>query len=409
MSNESLPRPHVRAGVITAALALVVASCGTSPGETKSGESLDDMSPTTLRVQSSHAPDAAPSRAYQAWQEAVEKGSNGKLKFEMFYKDALAPITEAEDALASGLIDIATHAPMYNAARFPTENLIQSMNSMITPSPVAGTLQGMGAQTEFAFDDVYSSPMPEQGVQPLIQPMAVIPVYHLGCSGDPVRSPEEAAGKRVRVPGEHLGSEVKALGMVPTATTISELYESLERGVVDCVLAPPADIRDLGLLDVIDHWVIDPEVMWTGVSGVQVSMSKDAWDGLPEAARQLLWDTAAEAFLPTIIKGVLDDSADAISQATEKGIKFHTWNEDARTALRDFHADTIASAAAELDNGKEFVARFNELHEQWLKELPELGFDTATAKDTFEEFDTGDIDFKPYVERIKKARAAGRP
>lgn len=408
MSKRAPSHRHRHPWVIIAGIALVATACGSPSDADSSGQSLADMEPTTLQVQSSHSPEAAPSRAYQAWQKAVEEASEGKLTFEMHYNDALAPITEVEDALATGLMDIGTHAPMYNPARFPTEDLLQSLNSTIKPSPIAGTLQAVGAQTEFAFDDANSSETTE-GTVPLIKPMTVIPAYHLGCAGSPVRSLDEAAGKRVRVPGEHLGAEAKALGMTPTATEISEVYESLERGVVDCILASPSDIRDLGLIDVIDHWVIDSETMWTGVSGVQISMSKDSWDELPTAAQDVLWNTATEAFIPTLVEAVLEDTADSIEKSEKQGVEFHSWRADAKAALKKFHEDTIVKTTKELDNGDEVVTRFTELHQTWLEDLPRLGFDDSKSKDEFVDFDPAAVDLEPYVERLKEVRDAGRP
>src|SRR5690625_3788135 len=163
--SERSRRTGIWTAVVTAA-GIVLASCGGGQGGAVEEASLADMDPITLQVQSAHGPNAAPSRGFDAWAEAVEEASDGAITFEMFYSSALAPISEVEDALASGLFDIGTHAPMYNAARFPTVNIIQSLNSTITATPLAGTLQGMGAQTEWLFD-VYSSPFEDQGVQPL--------------------------------------------------------------------------------------------------------------------------------------------------------------------------------------------------------------------------------------------------
>ncbi|SFB56353.1 TRAP-type C4-dicarboxylate transport system, substrate-binding protein [Amycolatopsis marina] len=396
----------------TAVLLLAVAACGTDTDGADAGGELATMSPVTLRVQSAHGPDAAASRAFDAWKEAVEEASEGKLQFEMFYGGALAPLTETEEGLAAGLVDIASHAPIYNPAQFPAENVIQQMNSVIAPQPLAGTLQALGAQTELALEEVYPPQFEEQGLHPLLVPATVIPAYHLVCTDDPVRTLDEAEGTRVRVPSEHLGSEAEALGMTPTATTIAELYEAMERGVVDCALAAPSDIRDLGLIDVVDHWILDPEVMWSGVSSFHVSISKTTWDGLPVAAQRILWDTAGEVFLRTMTEAALADTAEAITQAQQGGVRFHRWNEDIRGALRGHQQTVAGSATAEMDRGEEFGARFAALHDEWLNALPELGYEPSLDA-SFEEFASGftdsGFDLGPFVSRVVEVRSAHRP
>lgn len=405
-----------RRGGVLIATVLLLSGCGTDAtlagGSASSGESLAEMSEVTLRVQSAHPPDAAASRAFDTWKEAVERESGGKIRFEMFYSGALAPLTEVEEGLAAGLVDIATHAPVYNPAQFPLENVVQQLNSVIAPTPLAGTLQGLGAQTELALDDVYPPQFTDQGIQPLLLPAAVVPAYHLACAGEPVRSLQEAAGKRVRVPSEHLAKEAEAIGMTPTAMTISELFEAMQRGVVDCTLAAPQDIRDLGLLDIVDHWMIDPQVMWTGVSSFHLSTSKSTWDSLPVAAQRLLWDTAGEVFLPALVEGFLADTADTLKQAQERDISFHEWNDDVRDALRTHQERTVASAAATIDNGDALVSQFLELHEAWLAALPELGYD-ASADTSFRAFADAYVgapfDLSSFIERIQQARSAHRP
>jgi TRAP-type C4-dicarboxylate transport system substrate-binding protein len=371
-----------------------------------------DVPETVLRVQSVHAPGAAASKAFDAWADAVADRSDGKLTFELFYAGALAPLTEVEEGLASGLIDIATHAPAYNPAQFPLENTIQRLNSAIAITPLAGTMQGIGAQTEFAFDDVTPPYFEERGLQPLLVPAAVVPAIHLACAGEPVTSLADASGTRVRVPSEPIGAEATAVGMTPTATTIAELFESLDRGVVDCVLATPPDMRDLGLFEVIDHWVIDPEVMFSGFSSFHLSMSQGAWDGLPDVAKRLLWDTAGEVFLRTVMEEFLADTADAIAKAADAGIEFHVFEGDLRAALADYQRQVFEAVAQEVDSGPAFVDRFTTLHEQWLGLIGELGYDEEVdgSFEVFSErFPTASLDLGPFIDHVNQTRSAYRP
>lgn len=404
-------RTRLVAGVV--GFALLASACGAdSTGATGDDISLTDMPQVVLRVQSAHGPDAAPSRALDAWHEVVDVRSNGRIQFEMFQGGSLAPLPEIEEGLESGLLDIATHSPVYNPAQFPTENVIQAMNSTIDPTPLAGTLQAYGAQAEFALDDLYPAQFEENGMQPLLVPALVVPSYHLACAGEKVQSLDDAEGVRVRVPSEHLAGEVEALGMSPTSTSVDELYEALQRGVVDCVLATPFDIRDMGLTELIDYWVIDSEAMWSGVTSFHLSMSQAAWDDLPTEAQQLLWETAGTSFLPTILAESLSETADGINQAEQEGVEFHEWDEEVRTTLREYQEEALENAAAEMDNGQEFSDRFMELHEHWLEILPDLGYDSSievSYEDFPEAHQEETIDLEPFLDRVNEIRAEHSP
>lgn len=395
-------------------MAITMAACSASGTDAESdsasgAEQFADMPETTLRVQSANAPDTAPSRAFDAWQKAVEKETGGRLKFEMFYGGALAPLDEVEEALSSGLVDIATHVPAYSPAEFPRDNTVQQLNSLVAPAPL-GTLQGLGAQTEFALDGWAEDQFDTQGLKPLLVPAAVISSMQLVCEGDPVRSLAEADGIRVRVPSEHHGTEATAVGMTPTATTNAELYEAVQRGIVDCAVMSPQDVRDLGLIDVIDHWMLDPEAGFSGFSSFHLSMSKATWDGLPVAAQRVLWDTAGEVFLPAITEGYLTDAAETMRQAADNGVEFHPWRDDLREKLRGHQKTVVTKVKDVTDDGEAVVKRATDLHEKWEKLVRDLGYDKQL--DSFETWasdSAGKLELDRFIDSVSEMRKAHRP
>ncbi|SFB40718.1 TRAP-type C4-dicarboxylate transport system, substrate-binding protein [Amycolatopsis marina] len=396
--------------IVAVVMTVMMAACSTGGADRGSGaDRFADIPEMTLRVQSANAPDTAPSRAFTVWQEAVEEATDGRLTFEMFYAGALAPLDEVEEALSSGLVDIATHVPAYSPAEFPHDSTVQRLNSLVEPAPL-GTLQGLGAQTEFALGGWAEDQFAAQGLKPLLVPAAMISSMQLVCGDEPVRSLAEAEGIRVRVPSEHHGTEATALGMTPTATTNAELYEAVQRGIVDCAVMSPQDVRDLGLVDVIDHWMLDQQAGFSGFSSFHLSMSKSTWDTLPVEAQRVLWDTAGEAYLPAITEGYLNDVAETMSQAADAGVQFHSWRDDLRERMLAHQSAVIDSVRGEKDDGEAVVAGVVETHEKWAKLVRDLGYETQLGSfETWSSGSAGQLQLDSFIGSVVELREAHRP
>ena len=427
---------HVKCVAAAATMALVLAACGDAEdaddgdpaaadesetadpdADVDYAEALADMDEIELRVQSLYGPEVDLSRGFERWGEVIEEKSGGKISFEVFYAGALVALTDIEDGLDAGLVDIAIHHPIYSPSQFPLDNLVQDLGPVGEQTPVVGALQGMGAHAEFGFEDPYFGMMQDHGLEILVPFIAVQPNFHLICADSPVRSLEEAAGKRVRVSGESYAAEVEALGMSPVSLTGGEIYEGMQRGVVDCNVGGVVDARDMGLLELGDHWTMDSEVMFPGISSVHVSIGTQVWNDLPIEAQRLLWDTAWDEWLGEVLQARLSDPADAVTKAQEAGIEFHQWEDDAREALREHQEDSIESvrerAEEWVDDGDAFVDRFIELHEKWLGiTVDDLGFSDEEHQ-TYEAFaevnPEGDVDVVPFIERMKEEFAQYRP
>lgn len=408
-------------GLVT--VAALLTACGAdadspedadSPGDTNSpgDEAPDagafaDMEETTLTIQTASPPGTSVSDAYEAWAEAVEEKSDGKLKFEINYGVALVPFGEVEEGLASGLLDIANHAPAFSPAQFPVDGRIQQLNSIPAATPL-GILQGIGAQNEFGLEGPFKDELVGQGLMPLLAPLLVVS-EQLVCGSAPVTSLAEASGTSVRVPGEVHAAEVEALGMVPTATTTDEQYEAMQRGIVECSVMSPQDVVDRGIIDVIEHWTLDPDVSFSAYSSLHMSMSKVAWDDLPVEAQRLLWDTAGSVYLPSVVSASLIDNAAAIAEAADRGIELHEWADDAQNALSAHQTETVEMVAQE---HQQLVDDFTAVHEDWLATLLDLGYGETMDQSWADFAKSGaaeSLDLGEFISAVQEVRVSARP
>lgn len=382
------------------------APTATADGDRDYAALLADMDPVTLQVQALYGPDNLVTQAFAEYGRAVEEVTDGKISFEMYYSGSLVPITELEEGMVSGLIDMAGHITIYSPATFPVSNLTSSLGFVGEGTPVVGTLQRLAANIEFGFRPEHHDEMTGFGLQPIVPLLAPYPNFHLLCSGGPATSLAETTGKRVRVASPLYGAEAESLGMEPVQLVGAETFEGLQRGIVDCVIGTPVDARDQGLIELGDHWTVSPDVAFAGFTSYHISMSKRVWDELPVAAQQVLWDLAVDVYVRNFIEDAILETANALQVGAELGVEFHTWEPDAAQALRS-HQDSVIEQArgqmqAHSDDPDGFVDEYLELHDKWLAIVEELGYGDVDAETWFglaaEERTSLDVD--AFIDRL---------
>ena len=110
----------------------------------------------------------------------------------------------------------------------------------------------------------------------------------------PITSIADMQKMKIRLGGMMAGKAAQKLGINITAVPAAELYESLQRGVIDGgeFSGPKAD-DSLKLQEVAPYWCAPAWYQSAGVNGVMVNM--DAWNALPEQY-QTAFEMAARLF-----------------------------------------------------------------------------------------------------------------
>src|SRR5699024_10950283 len=113
-------------------------------------------------------------------------------------------------------------------------------------SPVISQLQGYGSAQFGQENQAIQDEIQEAGIVTLLTMVQQMPNNPMICMGEPVQSVADFSGKRIRVPGAGWATEVEALGATPVNVVQAEVYEALERGVIDCAVQSPGNSLDLG-------------------------------------------------------------------------------------------------------------------------------------------------------------------
>jgi len=253
--------------------------------------------------------------------EAVEERTGGDLTFK-FYPggqifDARATLTGIGDELS----DAGFLVPQY----FPKE----LSNIGVMPDLLMMNKHEVPAAGAFIETMMFDCPgcaaeMKANGIRMLASHAAA--PYNIMCR-DEIGSVADLAGLKFRSAGDALGRATKSWGGVPVSMSSGEIYEGLQRGQLDCAVAPKAWLIIYGLADVV-KFVYDLPI-GAGVGMGIFTINDDVWEDLSRDHKEAILTELPGLLAGTIVDGYGTDTAASIELAKEKGI-------------------TLASAPAEL-------------------------------------------------------------
>jgi TRAP-type C4-dicarboxylate transport system substrate-binding protein len=104
----------------------------------------------------------------------------------------------------------------------------------------------------------------------------------------PVRTLEDFKGMRIRTPSAAQSSQLEALGAIPIDMPVTQIYNNLDRGVIDASMIPMSAALDFKLIEVAKYFTIEAPL---GRSPFLVAMSEKSYGRLPAASKKVIDDT----------------------------------------------------------------------------------------------------------------------
>lgn len=273
--------------------------------------------------------------------EIVKERTGGNFEILNVY-DSLSPLKENLDGVKIGAFEAGFIIASLHPGKTPTLNVF---NLPFLP------LGDMNVQAR-VMAGYYKLPPVAQDVArwdaTVILPHA-LPSYELVGRGRKPMTVAELKGMRVRAPGE-LGDALKKVGAVPTSMQATEVYQGLERGMVDAAAFPYFAMKIYRTQDVCEWYTTN--VGFGITSGFTVAGLKP-YNAIPDQYKALLEAAAKEA-------------------VTRHIEIFRQEEEDGQAALKAKNLQAISYSAQE-------IARFVEqagkpIWEDWVAEMNGKGF-----------------------------------
>ena len=292
--------------------------------------------PVQLKLAYPSAPNNAIYQAFASWADDVNKAAAGDAEIKIFAGGVIGDNSNMYDRITSGATDIGF------AVFGPVSSIFARSNVATLPFEAKNHREDVLALWRLYAKGVTTV---EYGqVHPLA--FVVFPglVIH---SKKPIHNLADMKGLKISVEGRVLSQMMPRLGAAPISLQPGELFQSLQRGLVEAVPQGWPSVPTFHLNEVTNFHLEAPLGFNTGY----VFMNKDSYAKLPEKARAVVDSLSGEAFVKRL--SAADDTMEAVG--------------------RDQTKATPGQTIAQLDPAEE--ARWKELvapvTEDWVKTTPD--------------------------------------
>ena len=309
--------------------------------------------------------------AVDAYAAAVAERSEGAIEVTGFAMSLLS-LPEASPGLRDGLADVAFVLPPYYPAEYATNLFLHEMNLLINlvDAPTGKEpLAFAGAMLEYTFNNCPECLEEYKAQNQVYTGGGVTPLYNLLCKDVAVTSVEDLQGLRLRAGGAGFVRFAEAFGAQGVRLPVSEAYEGLDQGIIDCAMLSAPELTNYNLHEVVtDITLAVPGGAFAGVSSANVNA--DRWKALDDAGREaLLWGGSHMSASTTW--NFFTDDVTAIEHAREKGINIQPADAELLEAVKTFSQadlETVSTLFRDTYNvarSYEIAADFVPLLEKW--------------------------------------------
>lgn len=302
----------------------------------------------TLRCQHFLSPKASvPARFMEPWAEKVMADSNGRIKVELYPAMQLGGKPPAlYDQIRDGVIDCGWALPGYTPGRFPESEAFELpfMTSMSAEASSKALWDYSQKYLTERMGDIHLMAMHVHGPG----------VVHK--KGDPVMSPADFDGLKLRGPSRQANGLLQALGATPVGMPVPAFPEALSKGVVDGGVIPWEIVPPLKVHELADsHTQIGGNRALYNTVFVW-GMNKAVYDGLPDDLKAVI--DANSGVEVSGLAGRAMDEGDEVGETLTGGT--------------DNKIVTLDDAAVD-----ELKAIGTRLTDSWIAEMADAGLDGA--------------------------------
>lgn len=290
-----------------------------------------------------------PAKILEPWMKKIEAESGGRIKFEHYPAMQLGgKPPELIDQAIDGVADVVWTLPGYTPGRFPRTEVIELPFMMTDAESASRVLYTLGEK--YMFDTEYKD-------------MKILGMWVHGPgvihSKDPILTPADLAGVKLRAPTRVTNIMVSALGATPVGMPVPAVPESLSKGVIDATIIPWEVTGALKTSELVkNHTEFTGKALYTGA--FVLAMNKGVYDGLPDDLKAVIDANSGVEF--SAMAGRIGQEADA----------------GARQMAVDLGNNIVTLTA---EQSAEWEAAAQSTYTAWLEEMTAAGIDGQALLD----------------------------
>jgi TRAP-type C4-dicarboxylate transport system substrate-binding protein len=287
-----------KAGIRTlAAIAAVVAIAGAATAQEIKLTFADQNSPTAW----------GPTNALQPWVKQAEAATNGKVKFEVYPSQTLVKGPDMWKAVRSGIADVGWCFHGYWPEMTPLSDVIA-----LPGLPIASAEKG--SEVLWKLYDKFPAIRKEYSdIHPIL--LYTGNPYFLLTSKKQVKTLEDLKGMKIRVTGGPPTEQMKALGAIPTPIPMPDVYQALDKGVIDGMGAPWEAVQGFRLYEVAKYYTMVP----LATVYFSICANKQKWEGMPQDVRAAIMKVGGLEGSKFWGKNFFDTAEQSVIEKTKAG------------------------------------------------------------------------------------------
>lgn len=344
--TRRLPRPAV---AVLAAAALAATSCSADNTGDHDGDNGFGSEVTLTFGHPFPATDPIQVNVWEPWVEEIREASDGTINIEIHAGGALAPPPQVYENVVAGAQDLGWTLPGYTPGRFPITQIIEAPFAF--PNAVEGTEVAWALWEEFdAFQAEYDDVK--------LLALWAMDTGDLFTRDRPVERLEDLEGLTIRSPAPLQSEALEAMGATAVNMSAPEIYDALERGVIDGYKLANSATRVFDLGPTTAYRTVCN--CYTGA--FVLVLNQQTWDSLSPAQQQVLTEHSGRDLALRLAREhvAMADEVEA-SYWPENGVEsielsdeeFARW----RAAVQPVLDQWIAEREAEGVPGQEMVDR----------------------------------------------------
>ena len=205
------------------------------------------------------------------WAEAVSRESGGTVEIKHFGGGVLGSAGNMFDTVMTGAADIGWALQATVPSKFVKSSIIELPFGYDSGEVGATAFWRLYAKGAIASD--------YEGVK--LFGVTAWPAAAIQTRSKRVQRIEDLKGMKLRVSGKLQADTVLALGATPLPIAVDELYQSIDKGVIDGAWASLTATRQFRLQEVAKHFLSVP----LNGAGAMLVMKQESFDKLPQAAK----------------------------------------------------------------------------------------------------------------------------
>lgn len=274
---------------------------------------LGNASAVTLRMATKVSPESPEGQVNQKFAELVEERTNGEVELDIYWSEQLGDAQSSLEQVSSGIIDIYSEDITY----------LEKWNPDISWVGAPFVFDDREHWTCFLsgdyFGDMLQKATEESGITTIgkVGPVVRGP-YRVILSTDPIENIDDIENLKLRIWDNQLMVDVwSALGAEVRVLGWTDVYQSIQTGIVESVTSPASLIEPMKFTEVAPHVMRTDEFN----QAVTYMINEDSWGKLDDGEQAGVLEAYEEAgeYSQTLVQNLTDE---ALERLTGKGVTY---------------------------------------------------------------------------------------